>query len=92
MQFTEDAPINAENIKNVPEDSWGVYRINCHCGKTVFVGKGRNLPQGIRDHNGEGGHNFQYALNPANTKYAARRLEKKEIRNYKPKFHLCNHE
>ncbi|HED37808.1 MAG TPA: hypothetical protein ENI76_06140 [Ignavibacteria bacterium] len=87
-KFTNVKTITDRNLEKVPGDKPGIYRIKNAAGKTLYVGmaKGGRLNDRIAEHKGEfkGGMRFQYKLAPS--KEAAERMERKEIKNWKPVF------
>jgi excinuclease UvrABC nuclease subunit len=87
-RFTPSKTITKANIEKVPGDKPGVYRIQNAQGKTLYIGmaKGGRLNDRIAEHKGEfkGGTRFQYKLAP--NKETAERIERKEIKNWKPVF------
>jgi len=85
-KFSKTKPITKTNLGKVPRDKPGVYRIKDAKGKTIYIGmaKGGRLDDRIGEHKGEfvGGTRFQYRTTA--NKNEAERLERKEIRGYKP--------
>lgn len=85
-RFSNKKSINAKNLKNVPGNKPGVYRILNSSDGVMYVGmaKGRRLPDRILEHKGEfkGGTKFQYKITA--DKEAAERLEKREIKKSNP--------
>ena len=75
-----------QNLENVPGNKPGVYRIKNISDDILYIGKakGGRLPERIAEHKGQfqGGTRFQYRLAPS--KDAAERLERKEIREWRP--------
>jgi len=88
IKFTKTKTITKGNIEKVPGNKPGIYRIKNAQDKTLYVGmaKGGRLDERIAEHKGEfkGGTRFQYKLAP--NKEAAERMERKEIKNWKPVF------
>lgn len=87
-KFTKTQTITKGNIEKVPGNKPGIYRIKNAQDKTLYVGmaKGGRLDERIAEHKGEfkGGTRFQYKL--ASSKEVAERMERKEIKNWKPVF------
>lgn len=87
-KFTALKPITKANIEKVPADKPGVYRIKNSQNKTLYIGmaKGGRLDERIAEHKGEfkGGTRFQYKLAP--NKEVAKKMEREEIKNWKPIF------
>ena len=87
-RFTASKTITKTNIGKVPGDKPGVYRIKNAQGKILYVGmaKGGRLDERIAEHKGEfkGGTRFQYKI--ASSKEEAEKIERKEIKNWKPVF------
>ena len=85
-RFTNAKNINQKNLKDVPGDKPGVYRILNFKNDTLYVGmaKGRRLPDRILEHKGQfkGGTKFQYKTTAS--KEAAERLEIREIKKQNP--------
>jgi len=85
-KFSPTRTITKANLEKVPADKPGVYRIKDTRDNILYVGmaKGTRLNDRIAEHKGEftGGTKFQYRTTP--NKEAAERLERKEIREYKP--------
>ncbi len=85
-KFSPTKTITQKNLENVPGDKPGVYRIMNAIHEILYIGKakGGRLPDRIAEHKGQfqGGTKFQYRLTP--NKDAAERLERKEIREWKP--------
>jgi len=85
-KFSKTRPIAKKYIDNVPGDKPGVYRIKNTGGDVLYVGKakGGRLDDRIAEHKGEfkGGTRFQYRT--TRSKEGAERLERKEIRDYRP--------
>ena len=75
-----------QNLENGPGNKPGVYRIKNISDDILYIGKakGGRLPERIAEHKGQfqGGTRFQYRLAPS--KDAAERLERKEIREWRP--------
>ena len=86
QKFSKTARITNANLKNVPGDKPGVYRIKNAEGDVLYIGKakGGRLNDRIAEHKGEfdGGTQFQYRTTPS--KEAAERLERKEIKKFDP--------
>ena len=86
QKFSKTMRITNANIGNVPGDKPGVYRIKNTEGGILYIGKakGGRLDDRIAEHKGEfeGGTQFQYRT--TSSKEAAERLERKEIREYRP--------
>lgn len=86
QKFSKTMRITNANLENVPGDKPGVYRIKNVEGDVLYIGKakGGRLDDRIAEHKGEfeGGTKFQYRTTPS--KDAAERLERREIREYKP--------
>lgn len=84
--FSKIKAITKANVDKVPGNKPGVYRIKNNKGDILYIGKakGGRLDDRIAEHKGEfkGGTQFQFKTTA--TKGAAERLERKEIRNYKP--------
>lgn len=87
-RFTKTKPMTKADIANVPGNKPGIYRIKNAQDKTLYVGmaKGGRLDERIAEHKGifKGGTHFQYKL--ASSKEVAERMERKEIKNWKPVF------
>lgn len=85
-RFSATRNITKANLDKVPGNKPGVYRIKNSKNDILYIGKakGGRLPERIYEHKGEikGGTKFQYKT--AGTKEAAERLERAEIRKYKP--------
>lgn len=85
-KFSKEKTITQKNLENVPDNKPGVYRIKNADHDILCIGKARGgrLPDRIAEHKGEfqSGTRFQYRLTPS--KDAAERLERKEIREWKP--------
>ena len=85
-KFSPVRTITKGNLEKVPGDKPGVYRIKNVEGDVIYIGKakGGRLDDRIAEHKGEfeGGTRFQYKTTPS--KEAAERLERREIREYKP--------
>lgn len=85
-KFSPTRTITQKNLENVPSNKPGVYRIKNTSDDILYIGKakGGRLPDRIAEHRGQfqGGTRFQYRLTPS--KDAAERLERKEIREWKP--------
>lgn len=86
--FTKTQTLTKGNIEKVPGDKPGVYRIKNSQNKILYIGmaKGGRLDERIAEHDGEfrGGTRFQYKT--AASKEGAERMERKEIKNWKPVF------
>jgi len=86
QKFSKEKTITHKNLENVPGNKPGVYRIKNAEHDILYIGKakGGRLPDRIAEHKGQfqGGTRFQYRLTPS--KDAAERLERKEIREWKP--------
>lgn len=87
-RFTLPKTITNKNLEKVPGNKPGVYRIQNVEKDILYVGKakGGRLDGRIREHKGEiaGGTRFSYKI--TSTKEAAERLERREIKERKPKF------
>lgn len=87
-RFTKTQTITKANIEKVPGNKPGIYRIKNAQDKTLYIGmaKGGRLDERISEHRGtfRGGTHFQYKL--ASNKIKAERIERKEIKNWKPVF------
>lgn len=85
-KFSATKTFTKKNIESVPADKPGVYRIKNSTGDVLYVGmaKGTRLNDRIAEHKGEfkGGTRFQYKV--TTTKEAAERLERNEVREYRP--------
>lgn len=85
-RFSPTRTITQKNLEKVPGDKPGVYRIKSVSDEILYIGKakGGRLDDRIAEHKGQfqGGTRFQYRLTPS--KDAAERLERKEIREWKP--------
>lgn len=86
-KFSSKKPINQKSLEKVPGDKPGVYRVLNSRGDVLYVGmaQGGRLPDRIMEHKGafKGGTQFQYRA--TNTKEEAKKVEKKEIENWKPR-------
>lgn len=87
-KFSPSKPITNKNLEKVPGNKPGVYRIQGTRKDVLYIGKakGGRLDDRIREHKGgiPGGTRFSYKTTPS--KEAAERLEKREIKQQKPKF------
>jgi excinuclease UvrABC nuclease subunit len=87
-KFSASKPITNKNLKKVPGNKPGVYRILNRKKDILYIGiaKRARLPDRIREHKGKipGGTMFQFKI--TRSKEAAERLEKIEIRKHKPPF------
>ncbi len=85
-KFSPTRAITKTNLDKVPGDKPGVYRIKNIDGDVLYIGKakGGRLDDRIAEHKGEfdGGTRFQFKT--TSSKEAAERLERREIREYKP--------
>ena len=85
-RFSSPKTITKTNLDKVPNNKPGVYRIKNERGNILYIGKakGGRLPERILEHKGEikGGTKFQCRI--TKTKESAERLEKQEIRKYRP--------
>ena len=85
-KFSPTRTITQKNLEKVPGNKPGVYRIKSASNGILYVGKakGGRLDDRIAEHKGQfkGGTKFQYRLTPS--KEAAERLERKEIREWRP--------
>ncbi len=86
-QFSKTKPITKNNLRGVPGNKPGVYRIKDAKGKILYIGKakGGRLDDRIWEHRGhfQSGTQFQYRT--TKDKDAADRLEHKEIRKHIPR-------
>ncbi len=87
-RFTKSKPFVKKEFEKIPGNKPGIYRIKNAQNKTLYVGmaKGGRLDERIAEHKGEfkGGTRFQYKLAP--NKEVAEKMERKEIKNWKPVF------
>ena len=87
-KFSLSRSLTNKNLENVPGNKPGVYRIQNSRKDVLYIGKakGGRLDDRIREHKGEipGGTRFSYKT--TSNKDAAERLEKREIKEYKPSF------
>ena len=87
-RFTNSQSITKKYIEKVPKNKPGIYRIKNSQNETLYIGmaKGGRLNERIEEHKGKfkGATRFQYKLAPS--KEAAERMERKEIKNWKPVF------
>ena len=85
-KFSPTKTITKTNLKNVPSNKPGVYRIKNAQNDILYIGKakGSRLPERIYEHKGEieGGTRFQYKT--TKTKESANRLEEQEIKKHNP--------
>ena len=87
-KFSPVRTITKKNLEKVPGNKPGVYRIKNSKNDILYIGKakGGRLNDRIAEHKGEfkGGTRFQYRITP--TKEGAERLERKEIKAYRPRI------
>lgn len=85
-RFSTTQPINKKNIKKVPGNKPGVYRIKSSQGNILYIGKakGGRLNDRILEHKGrfQSGTQFQYRTTAS--KQSAERLELIEIKKHMP--------
>jgi len=85
-KFSPTRAITQKNLEKVPGNKPGVYRIKSASNEILYIGKakGGRLDDRIAEHKGQfkGGTKFQYRTTAS--KEAAERLERKELRAYRP--------
>jgi len=85
-KFSPTRTITQKNLEKVPSNKPGVYRIKSASDEILYIGKakGGRLDDRIAEHKGQfkGGTKFQYRI--TTSKEAAERLERKELRAYRP--------
>ena len=86
-QFSETKPITKSNLREVPSNKPGVYRIKDAEGEILYVGKARGgqLDDRIWEHRGHFQIGTQFQYRTTKDKDAADRLEDEEIRKYIPR-------
>ena len=85
-KFSLTRLITKANVKKVPGDKPGVYRIKNVEGDVLYIGmaKGGRLDGRIAEHKGEFKRGTRFQYRTTSSKKSAERLERKEIKKFDP--------